>query len=42
VGAKGWWEKVKAVKGEKALLRLLDDIERAKSGLILAVQNVSG
>jgi hypothetical protein len=39
-GAKLWWEKVKAVKGKKAVSKVLDDIERAKNALVLAYQNV--
>ena len=40
-GVKGCWEKVKVVKEKQSFATLLGEIERAKSSLVIAQQNVS-
>ena len=40
-GVKGFWEKVKVVKEKQSFATLLGEIERAKTSLVVAQQNVS-
>ena len=40
-GVKGFWEKVKVVKEKQSFAMLLGEIERAKTSLVVAQQNVS-
>lgn len=40
-GVKGFWEKVKVVKEKQSVATILGEIERAKTTLVVAQQNVS-
>lgn len=39
--AKAWWEKIRVVQGKKSITKLVSEIERAKTTLLLAQQNAS-